>query len=270
MEGCKNKMARLSKSIDTYCKRKEKKLKELTFNRKSEKAVLKEKSQPIAHEITSLYSKSLLFTLVEPQKVKNTQLAEVPIKQLLDAQQHIQNPPQPQNSTPTRSTRIRAHKLAALQPQSIIAKMSYGDLGRSVEISKKDFCFLDPSVYLNDTLILFYLRFIQHYVLPVEMQQKVHIFDPQFFTLLVEKDQGSQNTESISNRFDRVKRWTKKIDLFEKDFILIPICEHSHWSLAVVCRPNLIAQSLESRIAEQKVCSAKENLANQEKECDDS
>ena len=30
-------------------------------------------------------------------------------------------------------------------------------------------------------------------------------------------------------RYHRVKRWTKKINLFDKDYIIIPINENQHW-----------------------------------------
>lgn len=40
-------------------------------------------------------------------------------------------------------------------------------------------------------------------------------------------------------RHARVKSWTKRVDVFEKDFLVIPINERSHWFLAVVCFPGL-------------------------------
>ena len=43
-------------------------------------------------------------------------------------------------------------------------------------------------------------------------------------------------------RFERVKRWTKKVNIFEKDFIVVPICEHSHWFVAVICFPGMIGK----------------------------
>lgn len=36
-----------------------------------------------------------------------------------------------------------------------------------------------------------------------------------------------------------MKRWTKNVNLFEKDFIVIPLNENSHWFLAIICFPNL-------------------------------
>lgn len=40
-------------------------------------------------------------------------------------------------------------------------------------------------------------------------------------------------------RHSRVKSWTKKVDIFEKDYLVIPINERAHWFLAIVCFPGL-------------------------------
>lgn len=40
-------------------------------------------------------------------------------------------------------------------------------------------------------------------------------------------------------RHARVKNWTKNVNLFEKDFIIIPINEHCHWFLAIICFPGI-------------------------------
>ena len=46
------------------------------------------------------------------------------------------------------------------------------------------------------------------------------------------------NLSADDKRYERVKRWTKKINIFEKDFIVVPINEHSHWFVAVICFPG--------------------------------
>ena len=37
----------------------------------------------------------------------------------------------------------------------------------------------------------------------------------------------------------QVKGWSRSIDLFSKDFIIVPINEHQHWYLAIICFPWL-------------------------------
>lgn len=40
--------------------------------------------------------------------------------------------------------------------------------------------------------------------------------------------------------YNVVSRWAKHINLFEKDFLYIPINQGVHWSLIIVIRPNLL------------------------------
>ena len=69
-------------------------------------------------------------------------------------------------------------KINSLKDNEMVCKLIYGHLNRSVEVTKKDFKFLEPGVYLNDILILFYLRFLQYYVIPESKQESLYIFDP--------------------------------------------------------------------------------------------
>ncbi|WIA29852.1 hypothetical protein OEZ86_012322 [Tetradesmus obliquus] len=49
---------------------------------------------------------------------------------------------------------------------------------------------------------------------------------------------------------DRVKEYTKGVDIFAKDFLLVPIFYKSHWSLAIVCHPGLFAQRMQQMAAQ--------------------
>jgi Ulp1 family protease len=37
---------------------------------------------------------------------------------------------------------------------------------------------------------------------------------------------------------ERVRKWTSRVDLFQKDFIIIPVNQSLHWTLAIVCYPG--------------------------------
>ena len=58
------------------------------------------------------------------------------------------------------SVRYTGDKIASKKENDMVCKLIYGHLNRTVEVTKKDFKFLEPGVYLNDILILFYLRFL--------------------------------------------------------------------------------------------------------------
>ena len=36
----------------------------------------------------------------------------------------------------------------------------------------------------------------------------------------------------------RVRKWTRNVNIFEHDFLFIPICEHLHWYLIIVAFPK--------------------------------
>ena len=77
---------------------------------------------------------------------------------------------------------------------------------------------------------------------PNQPDSKVHFFTSHFMTTL--KEDGP----------DAVASWTakKKINIFEKKLIFIPVHADNHWSLCVVVNPGLILNIYDENIAEDK------------------
>lgn len=71
--------------------------------------------------------------------------------------------------------------------------------------------------------------------MPEQDRARIHCFNCMFYTRL---------TAEGVNKFEAghalVSRWTKNVDIFSKDFILIPINYSYHWSLAVIVRPGAL------------------------------
>jgi len=110
-----------------------------------------------------------------------------------------------------------------------------------VTIREDDKDRLCPGQFLNDTLVDFWMRWINR----GESQQtnsSVHFFTSHFMTTL--KDDGP---ESVSS-------WTakKNINVFEKKLIFIPVNADLHWSLCVVVNPGLIANSYDNDISSRE------------------
>jgi sentrin-specific protease 7 len=40
------------------------------------------------------------------------------------------------------------------------------------------------------------------------------------------------------DKYERVKKWTKNVDVFDQDYLFVPIHDHAHWSVAIVCQPG--------------------------------
>lgn len=71
-------------------------------------------------------------------------------------------------------------------------------------------------------------RWIQNEIMTQSDRERSYFFNSFFYkklTLRAPKEKNDNQTSAAERRFNRVRRWTKKINLFEKDFIVVPICE---------------------------------------------
>ena len=115
-----------------------------------------------------------------------------------------------------------------------------------VSITAEDYCCLEENVFLNDSVIDFFLKWLQFSRLNIKDRNRTHIFSTFFYKRLTMRTKynyiSQADTENASNRaqmrYDRVKRWTKNVNIFEKDFVIVPINQHSHWFVAVICFPG--------------------------------
>ncbi len=101
----------------------------------------------------------------------------------------------------------------------------------AITIHKGDLKRLRPEKYLNDNLIDLRIKHLLAQLDP-EKRSRVHAFSCLFYAKLTEK----KNREAHA----LVSRWTKSVDLFAMDFVLIPINLTFHWSLCVIVRPGLL------------------------------
>lgn len=116
-----------------------------------------------------------------------------------------------------------------------------------ISINTEDYLCLGADQYLNDVIIDFYLKYVLMEFLTEEQREKTHVFSTFFYkrlTTLNSKMRSATHDKDVKltaaqKRHDRVKNWTKNVDLFKKDFIVIPINEQSHWFLAIICFPEL-------------------------------
>jgi sentrin-specific protease 7 len=99
------------------------------------------------------------------------------------------------------------------------------DRANSVVITAGDVATLLPGSYLNDTIIEFYLRYIETALLPEERRGEYLFFNPFFFKKLA----------ITENKLEPLLRWTRGVDVFARKYFVIPINEGEHWTLAIVC-----------------------------------
>ncbi|XP_063945845.1 uncharacterized protein LOC108214077 [Daucus carota subsp. sativus] len=115
----------------------------------------------------------------------------------------------------------------------------------AVSISKRDVDRLEPEIFVNDTIIDFYIKYLKNKIDPSE-RHRFHFFNSFFYPKLAEL--GKSLSSSVEGRaaFRSVRRWTRKISLFEKDYIFVPVNFNYHWSLIVICHPGEVADFQDS------------------------
>ncbi|KAF7287034.1 hypothetical protein GWI33_002419 [Rhynchophorus ferrugineus] len=144
-----------------------------------------------------------------------------------------------------------------------------------LSINTEDYVCLAVDQFLNDKIIDFYLKYLWEN-LPPEKQEKVHIFSTFFYKRLTTKPTKAARKShpfevdptltASEKRHCRVKNWTKKINLFEKDYIIVPINENAHWFLAIICFPGMIgAQTFDGKLYNPEPKPTKEKKTKKEK-----
>ena len=112
---------------------------------------------------------------------------------------------------------------------------------------------LDEGEFLNDNLISFYLRYLEQRLEEErpELAKRVYFFNTFFFATLTNTHKGKKRFN-----YEGVQKWTRSVDLFTYDYIIVPINEQAHWYLAIIC--NLPALDRELAMPEDGATSPTE------------
>ncbi|KPI42000.1 Eukaryotic translation initiation factor 4E type 2 [Cyphellophora attinorum] len=167
------------------------------------------------------------------------QLSSAPSEELNELTQIINGRPQR-----ARATR-RAQEREATPPRPVIKFSETVGLGapwkkaliyppeakKQVEVDFGSLKRFDDDEFLNDTLINFFLRYLQYQteVSNSRYSTKLHFFNTYFYENL------TKGTKGKGINFDAVKKWTKTVNLFSRDFVVIPVNENLHWYAIIIC-----------------------------------
>ncbi|KAL1894745.1 hypothetical protein Sste5346_005720 [Sporothrix stenoceras] len=124
-------------------------------------------------------------------------------------------------------------------------------------VDKDDVARLDEGEFLNDNIINFYIQYLQASLTSTASPDSPDSPDlparPRIYfhnTFFYEKLRPSRGREIA---FDGVKRWTAKVDLFDYDYIIVPVNEHAHWWVAIICNvPKILDKALPESMKEKK------------------
>uniref|UniRef100_A0A2K6CC13 Sentrin-specific protease 6 n=1 Tax=Macaca nemestrina TaxID=9545 RepID=A0A2K6CC13_MACNE len=100
-----------------------------------------------------------------------------------------------------------------------------------ISVTNEDLHCLNEGEFLNDVIIDFYLKYLVLEKLKKEDADRIHIFSSFFYKRLNQRERRNHETTNLSiqqKRHGRVKTWTRHVDIFEKDFIFVPLNEAVH------------------------------------------
>ena len=60
--------------------------------------------------------------------------------------------------------------------------------------------------------------------------KSIHIMDNNFYTQL----STMEGDFTANNKHKRAHKFTKNINVFEKDIVVVPVCEENHWYLILI------------------------------------
>jgi hypothetical protein len=92
---------------------------------------------------------------------------------------------------------------------------------------------LRPHEFLNDTLIEFGLKLWLSDLKKQkpDLAEQIHVFSSFFYKKL-------NNKKSLDEGYQSVKKWTSRVNIFSKKYIIVPINENLHWYLAIIYEPE--------------------------------
>ncbi|KAF7502505.1 hypothetical protein GJ744_005642 [Endocarpon pusillum] len=103
---------------------------------------------------------------------------------------------------------------------------------RRMAVEFADLLRLDEDEFLNDNLIGFFLRYLEYHLEQnrPEIAQRVYFYNSYFYERLMQSSKGQKGIN-----YESVQKWTRNIDIFERDFVIVPVNESYHWYVVIIC-----------------------------------
>lgn len=135
---------------------------------------------------------------------------------------------------------------------------------KKAEVDVQDLQRLNDSEFLNDNLIGFYIRFLEDHLgrCNPEVAKRVYFFNSYLFATITNTPRGQRGIN-----YAGVQKWTRNVDIFSYDYLVVPINEAAHWYVAIICNlPNLEDPIGQRSKPENVPAGAKESSSQEDNE----
>jgi len=113
----------------------------------------------------------------------------------------------------------------------------------TVQVLPADLDQLADEQFLNDTNVDFYMRYVME-GLSADQKARCFFYNSFFYTKLTQQVPDlKEKPQDVKDKakHERVKKWTKDHNIFEDDYLFIPVHGGLHWTLVIVCYPGRLA-----------------------------
>lgn len=90
---------------------------------------------------------------------------------------------------------------------------------------------LNDDEFLNDNLVALFMRYLQEHM-DQEHAKTMHFFSTFFYNALT---RPAEKSKSRQINYPAVANWTKTVNLFKRDYVIVPVNEAAHWYLMIIC-----------------------------------
>lgn len=106
-------------------------------------------------------------------------------------------------------------------------------------LSWEDLDRLNDDEFLNDNLVTLFIRYLQEHMNP-EHAKTMHFFSTFFYNALT---RPAEKSKSRQINYPAVANWTKTVNLFKRDYVIVPVNEAAHWYVMIICNLRTLQES---------------------------
>ena len=121
--------------------------------------------------------------------------------------------------------------------------LSYPKMGKKkATVEWEDLERLDEGEFLNDNLVSFYMRYLEEELTnkDPDLAKTIYFFNSFFYDRLTTTQKGQKGIN-----YEGVQRWTRGVNLFAYDYVVVPINELTHWYVAIICNLPALDRSMD-------------------------